>query len=129
MDSKEQELSNWLNAIAVDIKSNKCQDGILQHLLKHCGEPVGEGEPCTDLNEWMASLLNLVDIAKRVFDLNPTTEDRLDRLQKKFEKEGLERGYTPNPTLSKWNYKEEMEAWEALDQETKDRLQDGRWEM
>lgn len=96
-ETMNAELSDWLDAIAEDIKSDHCQDGILEHLHKHTGESIGVGEPCENLNEWMASLINLVEIAKRVFDLNPTSEDQLDRLQKKFEKEGIERGYTPNP--------------------------------
>ena len=43
----------------------------------------------------MASLINLVEIAKRVFDIEPTANEQL-RLQIKFEKEGIENGYTPN---------------------------------
>jgi hypothetical protein len=94
---KELELSDWLNSIAADIISGHCQDNVIAHLQKHVHEPLGEGEPCKNLKEWMASLVNLVEIAKRVFGIYPDVEDQLERLQRKFEKEGVENGYTPNP--------------------------------
>jgi hypothetical protein len=93
------ELSDWLDAISEDIKKGSCRDGVLHHILKHAGEPVGIGEPCEGMREWMASLVNLVEIAKRTFDIHPTPEEQLSRLQRKFEKEGLINGYTPNPRL------------------------------
>jgi len=52
---------------------------------------------CNGSHIWMASLVNLVEIAKRVFDIDPTTTEQLSRLQIKFDKEGVENGYTPNP--------------------------------
>ena len=94
---KELELSDWLNSIATDIISGHCQDNIISHLKKHVHEPLGEEHSCKDVKEWMASLVNLVEIAKRVFGIYPTTEEQLERLQRKFEKEGVENGYTPNP--------------------------------
>lgn len=93
------ELSNWLDAIAKDVRDGTCRDNIIYHLRKHAGEPIGIGEPCEDMREWMASLVNLVEIAKRVFDIEPTEDEQLSRLQTKFDKEGLENGYTPNPKL------------------------------
>lgn len=42
----------------------------------------------------MASLMNLVEIAKRVLGVYPTVDQQLDRLQKKYDSSI---GYTPNP--------------------------------
>lgn len=92
------ELSLWLDAIAKDIKDGKCKDGILYHLRKHSGEPIGIGEPCENMREWISSLVNLVEIVKRVYDIEPTPQEQLSRLQIKFEKEGIKNGYTPNPS-------------------------------
>jgi len=95
--AKQAELARWLDAIAADISSGSCPDNILRHLHKHTGEPIGVGEPCENLREWLASLVNLVEIAKRVYDITPTASEQLSRLQTKFEKEGVANGYTPNP--------------------------------
>lgn len=97
--NKQKELSLWLDAISEDIKNGTCRDNIIYHLRKHAGEPIGIGEPCEDMREWMASLINLVEIAKRVYNIEPTVSEQLSRLQIKFEKEGIENGYTPNPKL------------------------------
>lgn len=94
---QQKELSLWLDAIAEDIKKGKCRDNILYHLQKHTGEPIGIGEPCENMREWMASLINLVEIAKRTYEIEPTVSEQLSRLQIKFDKEGVENGYTPNP--------------------------------
>jgi hypothetical protein len=101
MTNEEQELSNWLDAIAKDIEAGQCRDNILPHILKHAQEVVGPGAGCENMQEWMASLVNLVEIAKRVFGIYPTAQQQLERLQTKFDKEGLENGYTPNPKARK----------------------------
>ena len=86
-------LNNWIDAIAFDIQNGVCPDGIVGHIQKHCGQEF------LDLPDgrlrWVASMDNLLAIYKRIHKIETTDEDRIERLQTKYEKNP--QTYTPEP--------------------------------
>ena len=88
-------LDRWIQAIADDPKTTF--NDVVVHILKHVFMEISElqnGSPTEQL-EWLASMDNLLDIAKTMLKVEPSVELRLQRLQAQVDKYPETR--TPEP--------------------------------
>ena len=83
MDNEER-LSRWIDAIADD---DTCEVGdIISHIQKHFGDELIEEYYCGNIEQWLASSENLIDIFKKILELKSNTDLRLQRLQEQVDR-------------------------------------------
>ena len=80
--TKSDRLEKWIAEIAKDIISGKCNDGIIQHIRKHTEEL---DELPDGIENWVASMENLILIYKQIHNIEITLDHQLQRLQTKYE--------------------------------------------
>ena len=85
-DNLEKYYQKWILEIAKDETSRT----IKQHIVRHSKEIYS-----SDLEEWSASMRNLIEIFDVMYKLNPSIKLKLKRLEYKY-KENPKR-YTPPP--------------------------------
>ena len=92
--NNEARLSRWIDAIAND---ETCElEDIISHIQKHFGIEIAEEYDAGNLDQWLASSENLIDIFKKMAKLRSNTELRLQRLQEQVDRFPDLR--TPEPT-------------------------------
>jgi hypothetical protein len=93
---RQEYLARWLDAIVEDLESERCPQAITDHIKKHFGPDLDkhlaevERTGRTDWLVWFASASNLLEIYRRMCELNPArgewVEARLARLQVKYDR-------------------------------------------
>lgn len=82
--NNEARLSRWIDAIAND---ETCElEDIISHIQKHFGIEIAEEYDAGNLDQWLASSENLIDIFKKMAKLRSNTELRLQRLQEQVDR-------------------------------------------
>ncbi len=85
-------LKKWIAAIVEDPRTDLI--GVLEHIQKHCGEELFEDFENDNMDNWMASMENLIDILQAMIGV-PSYHTRLARLQAQVDKYPDSR--TPEP--------------------------------
>lgn len=95
----ENHLRRWAQAIAEDMRSGKCPHDIVGHIQKHAIEDLNrhaaDGMDKLGCTRWAASMRNLVMIFEEYYDVHPTVEDQLERLEDQYRRKPDIR--TPSP--------------------------------
>lgn len=93
--NKEKVLKAWIEDIAKDISAGKCPHGIVEHIQKHATKDLDKHIKDGKMQRWAASMRNLLMIFEAMHNLNPSTDDMLERLMDHYNRNPLTR--TPCP--------------------------------
>jgi len=106
----------WAEAIAADMRSGRCPDGIVAHIRKHATEDldkhVVEGGAPEGMTRWAASMRNLLAIFEAFYHVHPTALDQVARLEDQYIRKPDVRTPPPRLTPLEASGQEVYDDWE-----------------